>query len=338
MPNTRSTAQAPAAQRGDHPEISREITPRFIGTRSRLSLMRFYPYSPADAAQLDAPAPPRIKTVTVDLDDAFLDAILARLKPDFIRLHGKETPKRMVEIKEPLAPASSRRYRLARRRFRRDEIIRAAGGSLLIRQRGTAECHAAGRLCPRLRLEIDAWAEHRQTLVPIVKNAKAPVELPVAKAPDVSFGVFSREGDGPHCAMPSSALMSAGPTSGRRGRSGLRNAKTWRDPLSTDPIRREVGCFAAGHPCRQCGNFASERALRRVPTLGLRWGERRDRREALCGETRRALILTTKEISDRHLDYQTGPAPSAKPANWLATMEKSKPCSPHPGIATGQNF
>jgi hypothetical protein len=176
---------------------SRERLPTVHRTRSRLSLMRFYPYSPANAAQLDAPAPPRIKTVTVDPDDAFLDAILARLKPDFIRLHGKETPKRMVEIKEPLAPASSRRYRLARRRFRRDEIIRAAGGSLLIRQRGTAERHAAGRLCPRLRLEIDAWAEHRQTLLPIVKNAKAPVELPVAKAPDVSSGVFSREGDGP---------------------------------------------------------------------------------------------------------------------------------------------
>jgi phosphoribosylanthranilate isomerase len=72
--------------------------------------------TPDNLAQLAAPVPPRIKTaaVTVDPDDALLDAILARFKPDFIQLDGKETPKRVAEIEEPLAPASSTRYRLAR--------------------------------------------------------------------------------------------------------------------------------------------------------------------------------------------------------------------------------
>ena len=53
------------------------------------------------AAALARLVPPHIKTaaVTVDPDDALLDAILKSFRPDFIQLHGKETPKRVAEIK-----------------------------------------------------------------------------------------------------------------------------------------------------------------------------------------------------------------------------------------------
>ena len=53
------------------------------------------------AAALARLVPRHIKTaaVTVDPDDALLDAILKSFRPDFIQLHGKETPKRVAEIK-----------------------------------------------------------------------------------------------------------------------------------------------------------------------------------------------------------------------------------------------
>jgi phosphoribosylanthranilate isomerase len=37
--------------------------------------------------------------VTVDADDAFLDAIVAAMRPDMLQLHGKETPERVAEVK-----------------------------------------------------------------------------------------------------------------------------------------------------------------------------------------------------------------------------------------------
>jgi phosphoribosylanthranilate isomerase len=37
--------------------------------------------------------------VTVDADDAFLDAIVAEMAPDMLQLHGKETPERVAEVK-----------------------------------------------------------------------------------------------------------------------------------------------------------------------------------------------------------------------------------------------
>ncbi|MCB1381725.1 MAG: phosphoribosylanthranilate isomerase, partial [Notoacmeibacter sp.] len=37
--------------------------------------------------------------VTVDADDAYLDQIVAMMKPDMLQLHGKETPERVAELK-----------------------------------------------------------------------------------------------------------------------------------------------------------------------------------------------------------------------------------------------
>ena len=56
--------------------------------------------APDAAGRLAAPARNRAKTVavTVDADDAALDRIVLHLKPDFIQLHGRETPARAREI------------------------------------------------------------------------------------------------------------------------------------------------------------------------------------------------------------------------------------------------
>jgi phosphoribosylanthranilate isomerase len=56
--------------------------------------------APEDAGRLAAPARNRAKVVavTVDADDAALDRIMATLKPDFIQLHGRETPARAREV------------------------------------------------------------------------------------------------------------------------------------------------------------------------------------------------------------------------------------------------
>ncbi len=37
--------------------------------------------------------------VTVDADDAFLDAIVSGMRPDWLQLHGHETPERVTEVK-----------------------------------------------------------------------------------------------------------------------------------------------------------------------------------------------------------------------------------------------
>jgi phosphoribosylanthranilate isomerase len=56
--------------------------------------------APENAGRLAAPARNRAKVVavTVDADDAALDRIVAALKPDFIQLHGRETPARAREV------------------------------------------------------------------------------------------------------------------------------------------------------------------------------------------------------------------------------------------------
>ena len=55
---------------------------------------------PAMAARLAAPARGRaaIVAVTVDPDDALLERLARELSPDFIQLHGHETPSRVAEI------------------------------------------------------------------------------------------------------------------------------------------------------------------------------------------------------------------------------------------------
>ncbi len=61
--------------------------------------------SPEAAARLSAVArrdgprrPPAIVAITVDADDALIDRIVTVLKPDFIQLHGKESPARARSI------------------------------------------------------------------------------------------------------------------------------------------------------------------------------------------------------------------------------------------------
>ncbi len=59
--------------------------------------------TPEAAERLAAPARPRnvkICAVTVDPDDAFVDGLMATLRPDFIQLHGKETPSRARQVRE----------------------------------------------------------------------------------------------------------------------------------------------------------------------------------------------------------------------------------------------
>jgi phosphoribosylanthranilate isomerase len=65
----------------------------------------FFPASPrridpAMAARLAAPArgKARIVAVTVDPDDALLDNLVQVLAPDFVQLHGRETPERVADI------------------------------------------------------------------------------------------------------------------------------------------------------------------------------------------------------------------------------------------------
>ncbi|MER8674635.1 MULTISPECIES: phosphoribosylanthranilate isomerase [unclassified Mesorhizobium] len=41
----------------------------------------------------------RAVAVTVDADDAFLDEIVAKMRPDMLQLHGTETPERVAEVK-----------------------------------------------------------------------------------------------------------------------------------------------------------------------------------------------------------------------------------------------
>jgi phosphoribosylanthranilate isomerase len=66
----------------------------------------FFPKSPRnvsaeDAARLRQAALGRAKAVavTVDADDASLDAIVAAMKPDMLQLHGSETPQRVAAVK-----------------------------------------------------------------------------------------------------------------------------------------------------------------------------------------------------------------------------------------------
>lgn len=56
---------------------------------------------PVEAGRLRKAAVGRAKAVavTVDADDATLDAIVAAMKPDFLQLHGHETVERVAQVK-----------------------------------------------------------------------------------------------------------------------------------------------------------------------------------------------------------------------------------------------
>ncbi len=57
--------------------------------------------TPDRAAELAEAARGRatIVAVTVDADDAFLDEIVGKLRPDLLQLHGRETPERVAEVR-----------------------------------------------------------------------------------------------------------------------------------------------------------------------------------------------------------------------------------------------
>lgn len=66
----------------------------------------FFPKSPRNvsvgqAAELRGQAIGKAEAVavTVDADNAFLDAIVSGMKPDLLQLHGHETPERVAEVK-----------------------------------------------------------------------------------------------------------------------------------------------------------------------------------------------------------------------------------------------
>src|SRR5689334_4556321 len=56
--------------------------------------------SPETAARLAEPARGRVRivAVTVDPDDALIEALMAILKPDLIQLHGRESPARAAAV------------------------------------------------------------------------------------------------------------------------------------------------------------------------------------------------------------------------------------------------
>ena len=57
--------------------------------------------TPVLAATLAGRVRGRVRTVavTVDENDAMIDAIVATMRPDMLQLHGKETPARVAEVK-----------------------------------------------------------------------------------------------------------------------------------------------------------------------------------------------------------------------------------------------
>lgn len=66
----------------------------------------FFPKSPrnvepatAGALRQSAHGKAKAVAVTVDADDAFLDAIVTTMAPDMLQLHGKETPERVAAAK-----------------------------------------------------------------------------------------------------------------------------------------------------------------------------------------------------------------------------------------------
>jgi phosphoribosylanthranilate isomerase len=80
-------------------EVAAEAGADYVG-------LVFFPLSPRylapeDAGPLVEAASGRIKTVAVlvDPDDALIDRILDKVRPNVLQLHGRETPERVAEIK-----------------------------------------------------------------------------------------------------------------------------------------------------------------------------------------------------------------------------------------------
>jgi phosphoribosylanthranilate isomerase len=157
--------------------------------------------TPDNAAQLAALVPPRIKTaaVTVDPDDALLNAILARFKPDFIQLHGKETPKRVAEIKERFGTGIIKALPISEGA---DFGAMKEYEPLVDRFLFDGKTPPNATLPGGNALAFDWKLMHGQNIAKPwflagglnVTNAKAAVELSGAKALDVSSGVETAPG------------------------------------------------------------------------------------------------------------------------------------------------
>ena len=87
-------------RRPEHVKAAADPGARYVG-------FVFYPKSPRavtfDAArELAAVVPPGVAKValTVDADDAFLDALTATVPLDVLQLHGSETPERVAAVRE----------------------------------------------------------------------------------------------------------------------------------------------------------------------------------------------------------------------------------------------
>ncbi|MEZ5919347.1 MAG: phosphoribosylanthranilate isomerase [Alphaproteobacteria bacterium] len=83
----------------------------------------FYPpsprcVSPERAAVLAEKLPPNTKSVAllVDPDDTVLDYVLNRFTPDYIQLHGDETPKQILDIKKKFSPKIIKAIRIGSKR------------------------------------------------------------------------------------------------------------------------------------------------------------------------------------------------------------------------------
>jgi phosphoribosylanthranilate isomerase len=91
---------------------SKEAVQAVIAAGADYAGFVFFPASPRHltltrAAELKLLLPAQIKAVSVlvDPDDALLEQVLSILKPDYLQLHGKETPERLQQIKQAFPEA-----------------------------------------------------------------------------------------------------------------------------------------------------------------------------------------------------------------------------------------
>jgi phosphoribosylanthranilate isomerase len=90
--------------------------------------------SPARAGELAARGrgKARIVAVTVDADDAFLEEIVGAIDPDFLQLHGKESPERLAAIHARTGRAVMKAIGIAERADLAAAVRYAAAEKLLL--------------------------------------------------------------------------------------------------------------------------------------------------------------------------------------------------------------
>ena len=138
--------------------------------------------------------------LSVDASDEELAASIEALKPDLLQLHGKETPERVVAVRDALRAAGDEGAAdrgaggsLA------DPALRQGGGPADLRRAGAARGHTAGR--PRQELRLAAARDLR----PACRSCSRAVSMPAtsrrrcasraAPGVDVSSGVERAPGE-----------------------------------------------------------------------------------------------------------------------------------------------